>query len=118
MNRLVAFFGLTFLVSLYALGCGGGPPRKATPPDRDEQKAVRREMFEIRGTVDEWHEAPQIKDGLERLGGVESVEQDRTTGKYVVVYNPQRTSRDAIRRKVVEIGEEQGREFRPIFDER
>ncbi|MBL4847392.1 MAG: heavy-metal-associated domain-containing protein [Planctomycetes bacterium] len=105
-------------MSSVAVGCGGGPPRKATPPDRDHNKAVRRDMFMIRGTVDEWHEAPLIKDGLSRLGGVESIEQDNTTGKYVVVFNPQRTSRDAIRRKIIEIGEEQGRKFEPIFDDR
>lgn len=100
--------------------CGGGPPRKPTPPPNAEGRGVevRREMFQIRGTVDEWHEAPQIKDGLMRLGGIEKVEQDFDTGKYVVVYNSRRTTRDAIRRKIIEIGEEQGRRFDPIFDER
>lgn len=118
MTRLSTFVGLSLLVSFFTLGCGGGAPRKATPPDRSHSRGTQRDMFQIRGTVDEWHEAPVIKDGLMRLGGVESVEQDNTTGKYVVVYNPQRTSRDAIRRKIIEIGDEQGRHFDPIFDER
>lgn len=118
MNRTLAFLGLAFLASFLTLGCGGGPPRKATPPDRSMGKGTQRDLFMIRGTVDEWHEAPLIKDGLKRLGGVERVDQDSTTGKYVVVYNPQRTSRDAIRRKIIEIGEEQGRHFDPVFDER
>jgi hypothetical protein len=115
--RFSTFLGLALLVSFFTLGCGGGPPRKATPPS-ERGRGVERDMFQIRGTVDEWHEAPVIKDGLMRLGGVESVEQDRTTGKYVVVYNPARTTRDAIRRKIIEIGEEQGRHFDPIFDDR
>lgn len=110
-------FGCFVALSLACWGCGGGPPRRPTPPPRAHE-GVRREMFQIRGTVDEWHEAPAIVDGLERLGGVERVEQDAGTGKYVVVYNSQRTTRDAIRRKVIEIGEEQGRHFDPIFDER
>lgn len=107
-------------LALAASACGGGPPRKPTPPPNSQSRGVeiRREMFQIRGTVDEWHEAPLIKDGLMRLGGIEKVEQDFDTGKYVVVYNTRRTTRDAIRRKIIELGEEQGRHFDPIFDER
>jgi hypothetical protein len=98
--------------------CGGGAPRKATPPNREHSKAVRREKFWIPDVRDEWFESPVIIRGVKQLGGVEQCEVDQTDGKYVVTYNPQRTSRDAIRVKIIEIGKENGRTFDPVFEDR
>lgn len=108
------------LGTVFAVGCAGGPPRKATPPTRRlEDSALRREKFVILGARDEWHEAPPVIDGLKRIGGVVDCFVDETDGKFVVVYNPQRTHRDKIRLKLLEIGEELGRDpWEPIFDDR
>jgi hypothetical protein len=76
------------------------------------------ERFQIRGVADNWHEPLPILDGLKRLGGVKDAYVDEATGKFVVVYEPRRTHRDKIRVRVIEIGEEQGRRFDPIFDDR
>lgn len=101
------------------LGCGGGPPRKPLPPDQRYRKGtVAREFFQIRGTRDEWHELPPIKQKLESMGGVLEVSRDKGTGKFVVVYNIRRTNRDKIRARIIEIGRELGQSFDPIFDDR
>ena len=100
------------------VGCGGGPPRKPLPPSERGRKANRREKFWIPGVADEWHESPVIIRGVKQLGGVLECEVDETDGKFVVLFNPQRTSRDAIRVKIIEIGRENGREFDPIFEDR
>ncbi len=110
--------GLTAFVLSLCLGCGGGPPRKPTPP-RSTATANKREKFVILGAGDNWHEPLPIIDGLKRLGGVLDVSVDQTDGKYVVVYNPQRTHRDAIRQRLLEIGQELQRDpWEPLFDER
>lgn len=113
--------GSALLVSLGSAllaGCGGGPPRKPLPPSERGRSANRREKFWIPGVADEWHESPVILRGVKELGGVLECEVDETDGKYVVLFNPQRTSRDAIRVKIIEIGRENGREFDPIFEDR
>ena len=111
--RLALTLSLTLM-----MGCAGGPPRQATPPSQRERDAIRREKFMILGVEDKWHEAPFIIERLKRLGGVLEVEQDQTDGKYVVVFNPQRTHRDMIRKELLAIGKEQGRRWEPVFDDR
>ena len=110
-GRLVLPALLAFLVA-----CGGGPPRKATPPTK--RQGLVTERFQIRGVADNWHEPLPILDGLKRLGGVKDAFVDDATGKFVVVYDPRRTHRDKIRVRVIAIGEEQSRRFDPIFDDR
>ncbi|HBP17151.1 MAG TPA: hypothetical protein DEA08_05050 [Planctomycetes bacterium] len=117
-RRGVLRVGLLALGSVLVAGCGGGPPRKPLPPSERGRNANRREKFWIPGVADEWHESPVIIRGVKQLGGVLECEVDETDGKYVVLFNPQRTSRDAIRVKIIEIGRENGREFDPIFEDR
>jgi hypothetical protein len=96
--------------------CGGGAPRKATPPRKSE--ALKKERFQIRGVEDNWHEPLPILDGLKRTGGVIDAYVEEETGKYVVVFEPRRTHRDKLRQRIVAIGKELGRSFDPIFDDR
>ena len=96
--------------------CGGGPPRRPTPPVKDE--SLRREKFSILGASDNWHEPLPVIDGLERMGGVKDCYVEEETGKYVVVYDPRRTTRDSIGQRVGQIGDEQGRTFEALFDDR
>jgi len=110
--RLVA--GL-FLVCL-GWGCGGGAPRKWEPPTRRDP--IRRDMIEIRGMEDLWHEGLVLIREVEAMGGVEEMSRDETTGKFVIVYNPQRTTRDRIHAKIVRVGRETGQEYDPLFDSR
>jgi hypothetical protein len=98
------------------VGCGGGAPRKATPPAK--RSGLVTERFQIRGVGDTWHEPLPILEGLRGLGGVKKAYVDEATGRYVVVYEPRRTHRDKIRVRVIEIGREQGQHFDPIFDDR
>ena len=108
------------LLLLSAPGCGGGPPRKALPPSerRAAEKAIRRERFQILGARDDWADTRLVVDRLERMGGVLEVDRDLTEGRFIVVYNPQRTHRDAIVQRVAEIGDEVGRGFEALFDDR
>ncbi len=101
---------------MWLCGCGGGPPRRPTPPDRDE--SLKRERFQILGTEDNWHDPLPILHGLERMGGVEDAYVHEETGRFVVVFDPRRTHRDKIRLKVIEIGRERGRDYEPLFDDR
>jgi hypothetical protein len=125
---------LAALLVLY--GCGGGPPRRPEPPpgarSADPAPPARgsasgptgvagdqaTERFEVRGTRDTWDEPIPIIDGLKRLGGVKDAYVDEATGKYVVVYDPRRTTREQLDARVREVGKDQGREFEPIFDSR
>ncbi|MGE0707096.1 MAG: hypothetical protein AB7N76_02095 [Planctomycetota bacterium] len=108
------------LLPVLLTGCGGGPARKPTPPPGHERHdaGVRREKFSIPGVKDEWHESPVIISGLKELGGVVDCVVDEGDGKYVVTYNVQRTTRDELREKIIEIGERNGRHFDPIFEDR
>ncbi len=56
-------------------------------------------------------------DGLERQGGVESVVRARD-GDFVVTYDPERTHRDELVRKIKELGRDVGESWEPIFEER
>ena len=108
----------TFSVALTVLlaGCGGGAPRKPTPPARDE--SLRKERFSIPGLADDWAEPLPILDGLKRTGGVVDAYVEEETGKYVVVYDPRRTHRDKLNLKLVQIGRDQNRSFDPLWDDR
>lgn len=108
--------GLVVSAALLA-GCGGGPPRRPEPPPRAAADHAR-EVFEVRGARDTWDEPLPILHGLKQLGGVEDAWVDEATGKYVVEYDPRRTSRDEIANRVREVGREQGRDLDPIFDSR
>lgn len=106
------------LVVVTLSGCGGGPPRKPGRPDeREEAQGLRREKFEVLGVGDEWHDGMTLIDGLERQGGIESVERDRD-GSFVVTYDPARTHRDELVRKIKELGRDVGESWEPIFEER
>ncbi len=105
------------VVSTLLGGCGGGPPRRPEPPTRAEADTAR-EVMEVRGVGDTWDEPLPILHALKELGGVKDAYVDEATGKYVVVYDPRRTSRDEIGNRVREAGREQGRELDPIFESR
>jgi hypothetical protein len=109
--------GLVVSALLLAPGCGGGPPRRPEPPARAQAERAR-EVFEVRGARDTWDEPLPILHALKGLGGVKDAYVDEATGKYVVEYDPRRTSRDEIASCVREAGREQGRELDPIFDSR
>jgi len=121
-SRCPSSFKTTTLYSNAALcaalfvGCGGGPPRRPTPPTKDE--SLRRERFAILGAGDNWNEPLPIVDGLKRMGGVKDCSVEEETGKFVVVYDPRRTHRDAIGQRVRQIGREQGRDYEALFDDR
>ncbi|MCO5165096.1 MAG: hypothetical protein M9894_01850 [Planctomycetes bacterium] len=117
------------LVACAALaGCGGGPPRRPEPPP--ERGAVSpqdgvpprgdaaREVFAVRGARDTWDEPLPILHALKQLGGVKDAWVDEATGKYVVLYDPRRTTREQLDRCVRETGREVGREYEPLFDSR
>jgi hypothetical protein len=98
-------------------GCGGGAPRRPEPPER-RQPSGARETFEVRGTKDTWDEPLPILHALKSMGGVHDAWVDEATGKYVVAYDPRRTTREEIDRCVRDVGRDQGRYFEPIFDSR
>ncbi len=117
MRRARASRLLAISLTLAALsGCGGGPPRKPTPPSRDE--SLKRERFQILGAEDSWSEPLPILRELKSMGGVKDAFVHEETGRYVVVYDPRRTHRDAIAQKVGEIGRDLGREYEALFDDR
>ncbi len=111
---------LAALVVLTLAGCGGGPPRRPGRPEEREEAgdgALRREKFEVLGVGDEWHDGMTLIDGLERQGGIESVVRARD-GRFVVTYDPERTHRDELVRKIKELGRDVGESWEPIFEER
>ena len=97
-------------------GCGGGPPRKPTPPRQDE--SLRRELFQVRGARDSWDNQLQITRGVKQIGGVQDCRLHEETGKFLVVYDPRRTHRDDIRQRIIELGQDIGVPYDPIFDDR
>lgn len=105
------------VVSALLPACGGGPPRRPEPPARREV-ATAREVFELRGVGDTWDEPLPILHALKELGGVEDAFVDEATGKYVVIHDPRRTTREELDRCVRETGRDLGRDFEPIFDSR
>lgn len=108
---------IVVLTTLLLAACGGGPPRRPEPPARREASAAR-EVFEVRGAGDTWDEPLPIIHALKEQGGVKDAFVDEATGKYVVDYDPRRTTREDIDRCVRECGRDLGREFEPIFDSR
>jgi hypothetical protein len=115
MSRTLA----TIVLSVSLLGCSGGPPRKPIPPDqREGTHGMQRERFEVRGIRDEKLDGITLCDGLMRMGGVESCKRDESTGKFIVVFNGERVTRDQIHARIVELGDEEGRTWDPIFDDR
>ena len=108
---------LGIFLTLAALsGCGGGPPRRPTPPDRDE--SLKRDRFQILGAEDNWSDPLPVLRELKSMGGVKDAYVHEETGRYVVVYDPRRTHRDAIGQKVAQIGDDLGRTFEALFDDR
>lgn len=108
---------MALATGLVVSACGGGPPRRPEPPERREPTAAR-EVFELRGARDTWDEPLPILHAIKSMGGVKDAWVDEATGKYVVEFDPRRTTREEIDRCVRECGKEQGRDFEPIFDSR
>ena len=75
-------------------------------------------MVEILGTQDTWDGPLVLIHELEGYGGVQEVRIDEATGKYVITYDPRRTHRDEIRQWIIQIGDDLGQSFEPIFDDR
>lgn len=121
---LVAFAACLFAMT----GCGGGPPRRPEPPPErgavspDDGRPPRgdaaREVITVRGARDTWDEPLPILHALKQVGGVKDAWVDEATGKYVVLYDPRRTTREHLDRAVREAGRDVGRDYEPIFDSR
>jgi hypothetical protein len=96
---------------------GSGTPRQPRPPSQ-RQADKAKVVIDIRGLRDHPSDQAPFVRGLRNTGGVKDAWVDEATGKYVVVFDPRRMTRDDVRVRILEIGRELGREVHPIFDDR